>query len=71
MFHNQIQKCLNVLQNITKLMKKRRNIVCTRFDDNNLSRIDKLIADDKYDSRSSFVRRATIEKIERETKILA
>jgi len=52
-------------------MKKRRNIVCTRFDDDNLDRIDKLVDEDKYDSRSSFVRRAAIEKLERETKILS
>ena len=45
--------------------------VYTRLDDDTLERLDKLISAKKYDDRASFIRRATIEKLERETKILA
>ena len=45
--------------------------VYTRLDDETLQRIDKLINAKKYDDRASFIRRATIEKLERETKVLA
>ena len=45
--------------------------IYTRLDDETLERIDKLIHEKKYDDRASFIRRAAIEKIERETKILS
>lgn len=49
----------------------KKNIIPVRLDDSTLKKIDKFVSDYKYDSRASFIRRATIEKLERETKILA
>lgn len=51
-------------------MKKKHNVVCIRFDNNKIERMDKLINEDKFDSRSSFVRRAVVEYLnELEPKI--
>jgi len=53
-------------------MKKRDNIVCVRFDDDKIKRMDTLIEKDKFDSRSSFIRRAVAEYLDTlEPKILA
>lgn len=43
------------------VMKKRLNVVCIRFDDDKINRMDKLVEDDNFDSRSSFIRRAVVE----------
>ena len=56
--------------NDMNVMSKKRTVY-TRLDDDTLGRIDRLISAKKYDNRASFIRRATIEKLERDTRILA
>ena len=46
--------------------------ICTRYDDATVSRIDILVEKGKFDSRSSFIRRAVREYLDQfETKVLA
>lgn len=46
--------------------------ICTRYDDDTVSRIDILVEKGKFDSRSSFIRRAVREYLDQfETKVLA
>jgi metal-responsive CopG/Arc/MetJ family transcriptional regulator len=54
------------------IMAKKERAVCTKFDKDTVTRIDTLVLNHKFDSRSSFIRRSVIEYLaECEEKILA